>query len=458
MALPDGPKLHPVLQMARWMLHPMRFLEDGRDRYGDFFTARLAGVGPLVVVSDPEAVKEIFALGPDEGHAGKANYVLRPFLGDKSLLLLDGAPHMRHRKMMMPAFHGERMNAYGRAMIDLTESAIDAWPVGKPFEVHRPMQTITLQVILRTVFGVEEGPRFAPLAALVARAVDAVASWTMLFEFMQRDYGRFSPWGRYLRNAERVDQMLREEIRRGRREGTKGRADVLALMLDAKDDKGQPLTEEELRDELVTLLIAGHETTATSLSWALRWVLADIPLYRRLEAAVAEAVGSGPVVPEKIAKIELLDHTVREALRLVPVILMVGRILQKPMKLKGWDFPAGTAILPSIYLVQRRPDLYPRPERFDPDRFGRSKLGPSEWFPFGGGIRRCIGAAFAQYEMKMVLATLLTRVSMRLARHDIRPVRRSITMTPSHGMPIVLTAKRARRSTTPAPEIGLDAE
>jgi cytochrome P450 len=444
--------------MAEWMMRPLQFLQRSRDRYGDFFTARLAGVGNLVVISDPDAVKEIFALGSDEGHAGKANYVLKPFLGDRSLLLLDGAPHMRHRKMMMPAFHGERMNAYGRTMIDLTEASIDGWPVGKPFEVHRPMQTITLQVILRTVFGVEAGPRFERLAALLAKTVDAVASWTLLFELMQKDLGRYSPWGRFLRNAALVDEMLREEIRRGRKEGTEGRTDVLALMLDARDEKGQPLTEDELRDELITLLIAGHETTATALSWALRWILADIPLYRRLETAVEGALGTGPLVPEKIVKIELLDHAVREALRLIPVIMMVGRILQKPMTLKGWHFPAGTALLPSIFLVQRRPDLYPDPERFDPDRYARTKLGPSEWFPFGGGIRRCIGAAFAQYEMKMVLATLLTRTSMRLARGDIKPVRRSITMTPSHGMPVIITSKRPRRSTTPAPQIGLDAE
>ncbi len=228
---------------------------------------------PVVILSNPDAVKDIFALGPDQGHAGKANFVLKPVVGEHSLLLLDGAEHLRQRKMMLPAFHGERMHAYGRTMLELSHQGIDRLPVGRRFSVHRPMQAVTLQIILRTVFGVEAGPRFGELADALTRALDIGAWPGLLFRSLQRDLGRFSPWGRYLRFSGRASVILRAEIRRGRAEGTAGRTDVLAMMLDARDETGAPLSEDEVHDELVTLLIAGHETTATALAWTLRWVL-----------------------------------------------------------------------------------------------------------------------------------------------------------------------------------------
>ncbi len=251
--------------MARWVRNPFPVMDECLARFGDMFTLRLPIVpGGMVLVSDPEVVKEVFALGPDEGHAGKANFVLKPFLGEHSLLLLDGAEHLRQRKMMLPAFHGERMLGYGRSMIDLAHDSIDRWPVGKPFPVHRPMQAVTLQVIVRTVFGVGEGPRFSELADVLTRALDVGAWPGLFFPILQRDLGRYSPWGRFVRLMRRASEILRGEIRRGRDKGTAGRADVLALLLEARDETGSPLTEDEVHDELVTLLVAGHETTATS--------------------------------------------------------------------------------------------------------------------------------------------------------------------------------------------------
>ncbi|HEX3343563.1 MAG TPA: cytochrome P450 [Polyangiaceae bacterium] len=442
MPLPAGPTTPAAVQVVRWIRSPFQVMAECHARFGDAFTMRLPGMGGVVVVADPLAVKEVFGMGPDEGHAGKANFLLAPVLGRHSLLLLDGAEHLRQRKMILPAFHGERMHAYGRTMLDVASASIDAWPLGEAFPVHRPMQEITLQIILRTVFGVEEGPRFVELADALKRMLDATANPILLFPFMQRDLGRLSPWGRFKVQARRASDILRSEIRRGREKGSSGRLDVLAMMLDARDEKGRPLSEDEVHDELVTLLVAGHETTATALAWTLRWVLPDRALVGRLNEELATADGD----PARIGKLPLLDATVKESLRLQPVIPMVGRVLQQATTVGGLDLPAGALVAPSIYLVHRRPSLYPEPERFRPERFLDFKPAAWEWLPFGGGLRRCVGAAFAMYEMKMVLAATLPRVEMRLALDRVRGVRRTVTVTPEQGLPVVVTTKRSRAS------------
>ena len=441
MALPPEAGSIPALQMIRWIRSPFALLRDCEGRLGDAFTLRMPGMPtPIVLISDPLAVKDLFALDQDEGHAGKANVVLKPFLGEHSLLLLDGAEHMRQRKMMLPAFHGERMHAYGRAMLELAHASIDEWPVGRRFSVHGPMQAITLQVILRTVFGVEDRAQLVEFADVLTRALDMAASPLLLFPFVQRDLGRLSPWGRFKRLADRASEILRGEIRRGRAQGTRGRNDVLAMMLDARDEDGSPLSEDEVHDEAITLLIAGHETTATALAWTLRWLLPDIELVRRLQDEVATA-GDDPL---RIAKLDLLDATVKEALRLQPVVPLVGRLLQEPATIGRLQLERGSLVAAAIYLVHRRPELYPEPERFNPDRFLSFKPASWEWIPFGGGLRRCIGAAFAIYEMKMVLAAILSRVDLRLATSRVRTVRRGITLTPSEGLPVIMGSRRSR--------------
>jgi cytochrome P450 len=422
-------------------------MEECQARFGDAFTMRLPGMrSGVVVLGDPLAVKQVFGLGPEEAHAGKANFLLEPVLGQHSLLLLDGAEHLRQRKMILPAFHGERMHAYGRTMLDVADASIDGWPLGDTFPVHRPMQDVTLQIIVRTVFGVEEGPRLAALAVALKAMLDATANPILLFPLMQRDLGPVSPWGRFRRQARRASDILRAEIRRGREKGSSGRLDVLAMMLEARDENGRPLSDDEVHDELVTLLVAGHETTATALAWTLRWLLPDRALLRRLTEEVASAGGD----PARIAKLALLDATVKEALRLQPVIPMVGRVLQEPMRVAGLDLPAGAFVAPAIYLVHRNPSLYPEPERFRPERFVDFKPAAWEWLPFGGGIRRCVGAAFAMYEMKMVLAAMLPRVEMHLRSERVRGVRRTITITPEGGLRVVLTAKRSRAASAKA--------
>ena len=442
-ALPPGPDTPAAIQVVRWLRTPFQMMDECRARFGDTFTLRLPGFAPgVVVVSDPLAIKEVFALGPDEGHAGKANMVLKPLLGEHSLLVLDGAEHLRQRKMITPAFHGERMHAYGRAMLEVTHDSIDQWAVGTAFPVQTPMQAVTLQVIIRTVFGIEAGPRFVELGGLLRRVLDIGANPVLLFPFMQRDLGRFSPWGRFLRLSARAGDILRAEIRHGRAQGTAGRNDVLAMMLDARDETGAPLTEDEVHDELVTLLVAGHETTATALAWALRWLLRDRPLVERLK----EEIASGEGEPARIARLELLDATVKEALRLQPVVPMVGRVLQSPQTVGRFDLPAGSVVAASIYLAHRNPSTYPEPTRFRPERFLAFKPAPWEWLPFGGGMRKCVGAAFAIYEMKMVLAALLPRVDMRLVDLRVQAKRRAVTITPARGLPVIVTARRSRQA------------
>jgi cytochrome P450 len=440
-SLPPGPSDLPALQLLRWLRDPFGLLDDCQARFGDAFTLRVPGrAPPVVVVAAPEAVKEVFALDADTGHAGKANVVLRPMLGEHSVIVLDGSEHARQRKMMVPAFHADRLAAYGRTMTEFAHAAIDRLPVGSPVAIVRSMQAITLQVIIRTVFGVQAGRAFTELSDALSRAIDAAARPMLLLPMMQRDLGPLSPWGRFLRSGAKAGDILRNEIRRGRAEGTAGRTDVLAMLLDARDESGRPMNEDEVHDELVTLLVAGHETTATSLGWALRWLWVDAPLVERLRKEIATAGGD----PQAVSKLDLLDRTVREALRLQPVVPLVARVLQRRTDIGGMSLDAGEVVACSIYLVHRRASLYPEPTRFRPDRFIGFKPAPWEWLPFGGGLRRCIGAAFAIFEMKMVLAALLPRVDAHLAVDRVVPTRRGVTLTPEGGLPVVVTARRSR--------------
>ncbi len=432
----------PIFQTLSWMRTPMQFMEECQARHGDFFTIRFAGLHrAIVIVADPTAIREVFASDHDAMHAGEANIFLGPFLGKHSLILLDGKPHARHRKLLMPPFHGERMQAYGREMIARTEAVIDDFPVGAPFPLHPSCRDVTLQIILRTVFGMEDEHERITLSQLLGEALDIVEDPVLLMPFFQVDLGRLTKWGRYRHLAGQVDALLLGQIERRRSQGTKGRSDILSMLLDARDENGAPMSDEELRDELITLLVAGHETTATALAWTFRWLLErrDVMTRLRAEAIENDAIG----VPERIAKLDLLDATIKEALRLQPIIPLVGRVLKEPLTLGGFELPVDTMVAPSIYLVHRRPGLYPQPRTFDPDRFLAFRPSPTEFFPFGGGIRKCIGMSFALYEMKMVLTTILARTEMRLAPGaSVKVKRRAITLAPPEGLPVVVTSKR----------------
>jgi cytochrome P450 len=446
-SLPPGPSSPAFVQFLADAFWPTRFLERCARRHGDPFTIRFPWTPDLVFFSHPDAIRDIFTADPDTLRAGEANVDLAPLLGEHSLLLLDGARHLRERRLMLPPFHGERMQAYGRIMREATYRSVDAWPLGRPFPIHPRMQGITLDVILRAVFGVEEATRQERLRAALTRLIGFVTSPAAVFLFipsLQRDLGPLSPWGRFARLGRAVDEIIHAEIARRRAEGTAGRADVLSMLLDARDEDGRPMTDVELRDEMITLLLAGHETTATSLAWAFHRVLGRPDVLATLRAELARVVGAGPVEPEHVNALEYLDAVVKETARLNPVVPNVGRRLHAPTRIGGHLLPAGAVAAPCMYLTHRRADVWPEPERFDPERFVGARPSPYAFFPFGGGVRRCIGAAFATYEMKVVLAQVLSRVELRAAPGSrVRLVRRTVTFAPSGGVPVVAAARAA---------------
>lgn len=433
MTRPDGARWS-AWSTLQWLRSPYPYLDQLSQQHGETFVLPLFGY-PLVMFSNPEHVREIFSDG--DLRAGSFNQTIAPLLGYGSVLMADGKEHLRKRKLLLPPFHGERMQSYGQTMLDETDAAIDDLPHGKPFALHGPMQDITLRVIIRTIFGLESGREATAMIAALKEILE-LGSWApLLLPFMQVDLGRASPYGRFRHAVRESDRILYRLIERRRADGTRG-TDVLSLLLDARDEAGQPMSAEELRDELVTLLVAGHETTATALTWAMRWLLEDPALVRDLRAELAGVTG-----PEEIARCELLDATVREALRLVPVIPMVGRILDEDRRIGAHDLSRGDIVVCSIYLAHRRPEAYPDPLRFDPRRFLGKKMSAHEFYPFGGGTRRCIGMAFALWEMKMVLARLLARTDLELVSRTVPMVRRSITITPARGLPVILRQRRA---------------
>jgi cytochrome P450 len=392
-------------------------------------------------------VKDIFTGSADDMHGGEsAEWLLGPILGWNSLIVLDGVRHRRDRRLLTPPFHGERIQHYGRVMQQITDRVIDAWPVGRPFSIHTEMQAITIDVILKTVFGLQ-GDRLTRVRDSVVRLLQQANSLMVGSVFvpaLRIDLGPHSPWGRFRRAREEVENALSAEISHLRTHGTTGRFDILSMLVDARDEHGKPLTEQELFDEMFTLLMAGNETTATSLAWVFYHALRCPEVLKNIRSELRSIVGNGPLEPEHIGKLCYLDAVIKESARLTPITTDVCRLLKRPMRVGGHDLPAGVHVSASIYLMHRRPDLWPEPDRFDPQRFIKGRPSPYTFFPFGGGERRCIGAAFATYEMKVVLARVLARIDLRAAQgYRMRPVLHTVTIAPSKGLPVVATRRAA---------------
>ncbi|HLM51411.1 MAG TPA: cytochrome P450 [Solirubrobacteraceae bacterium] len=426
--LPPRPNLSKLDMSFGFLLWPTRFFDACRRDCGDYFTLQPDRDRTLVVTADPVAVKQVFTGDPDLLHAGEGNVVLAPILGPGSTLLLDGAEHLRHRRLLLPPFHGERMRTYGDVMAEVAARHVARWPRGRRFPVLPSMQAITLEVIVRAVFGVDDRERARPLGPRLRAVLDSVATRrnVLLLALAANRYGRRSPWTRFAEVRAAADELLYEEIRARRAAGDAGSdgEDVFSLLLAARDEHGRPLTDDELRDELMTLLVAGHETTATAMAWTLERVARHPAVLERLVAEQREG-GS-----------EYLDAVIKEALRLRPVVPAVARRLQAPMTFGPWALPAGVHIAPSIYLLHRREDLYPEPAAFRPERFlGDAAPGTYEWIPFGGGVRRCLGASFALLEMRVVLGTVLRSIRIRPTprRRPESVVRRAITFAPARG-------------------------
>ena len=434
-SIPPGPRAPRALQTARWIARPAAFMEDAARRYGDMFTLRIANEGTWVFISDPDAVKQVFTGDPRLLHAGEANIVLLPVLGSHSVLLLDDDAHMAQRKLMLPSFHGERMRGYEETMAGVATREIERWPSGEPLPAWPTMQAITLEVIMRTVFGVQDSDRVERLGDVLRDTLTFAAQPRRMALLAALGPRRVAQLGLIRSVLEPADRLIYEEIETRRRApDLADRSDVLSLLLQARHDDGTEMTDKELRDELMTLLVAGHETSATALAWALDALTHHPRVLERLR----DEIDAGEDA--------YLDAVVKETLRLRPVIALVLRRLVEPMEIGGRSLPAGVTLAPCIYLLHRRADVYDEPRAFRPERFLEKPPGTYTWIPFGGGVRRCLGASFAQFEMKVVLRELVTRLDIRAARAEPeRRIRRAIVFAPERGGEIVV--ERRSRST-----------
>jgi cytochrome P450 len=458
-ALPPEPKIPPLLQTLRWAFRPIPFMEDCRQRYGDSFGVRFLGFErPMVLISDPAAIKALYR-EREHGLPPGRNIVLEPILGSKSLLIQEGAEHLSRRKLMLPPFHGERMRSYEQTMSEIVTAEVDSWPRHQVFPIHARMQAVTLEVILRVVFGVSSGPRLDRLRGMLATVLqETAAPGRQVLGLALARFGGGGPFAHFQDKLREVDELLYAEIAEHRaRPDLEERKDILSMLMTAEFEDGgseersseisgggeregakrgvhRGMEDGELRDQLMTLLLAGHETTATALAWSFDLLLRHPAALARLRDSLAAG------------EEDYLRATITESLRLRPVIPLAGRRLAKELEADGLTLPAGTDVTPAIWLTHTRADVYPEPFAFKPERFLEEGPDTYAWIPFGGSVRRCIGATFAEFEMRIVLREVLTRCELRKA--DPRPERtgrRNITLSPRDGTPVVLTAREPAR-------------
>jgi cytochrome P450 len=440
--LPPGPKAPATMQTVATWTRPTTGLLRARERYGKRFTVRLLGQAPFVILSDPEEIKEVFQAPPDVLHPGEGARILEPIVGPNSVILLDEAPHLEQRKLMLPAFHGEAMQGLADLMSELTEREIVSWPREQPLALHPRLQQLTLEIVLRAVFGLEQGAKLDRLRELLTQVLEFAENPISLLPFAQRALAGRGPMGRLERLGAEADRLIFELIDERRREGGEG-PDVLTLLLSAEHEDGSPMSPGELRDELVTALVAGHETTASQLAWGFEMLARNSAVTERLVAELQDDSDA-----------PYLTATIHEIMRRRPVLMNAEpRMVKQRVEIGGVSYPPGVVLIASAYLVHHDPDIYPEPHAFRPERFLESEGGRTPgtytWLPFGGGRRRCLGASFAMLEMKIVLRAVVER-NMLLPVGD-RPEtarRRSITISPSRGCEVVL---QARPTTTRGP-------
>jgi cytochrome P450 len=430
-ALPPGPSAPSVIQSIAWWNRPLAYLERARARYGRRFTIRLIGVPPFVMLSDPTEIKEAFTAPADVLHPGEGARILEPVVGAHSVILLDEGAHLSQRKLMLPAFHGEKMEKLSDLVAEVTEREVESWPRGTPIELHSRLQNLTLEVILRAVFGLDPGPRLEAIRTRLTEVLDIGTTPASLIPQLQKAPFGIGPWKRFDQLTAETDALIYELIEE-RRSADEERDDVLSMLLEARHEDGSPMSDIELRDELMTLLVAGHETTASALAWGF------------------ERIARSPHVAERLADTAASDDdsyvlaTIQETLRRRPVIPNAApRLVKKPVTVGGWDYPPDVLLVASAYLVQHDPEIYPDPYEFRPERFLDEAPGTYTWIPFGGGRRRCLGASFAMLEMKLVLKAVFARSVVEPAYAGMEtPRRRAITISPRAGATIVLSDQR----------------
>jgi cytochrome P450 len=437
--LPPTPAVPPLVQTVWWLARPISLMESCRHRIGDQFSVRFLGFErPMVMLSDPEAIRALY-MEHSHGLPPGRTATLMPVLGPRSVLLLEGSEHLARRRLMLPAFHGERMRSYEGIVRDAAERQIASWPLEQPLALHPCMQALTLEVILRAVFGVSDIERGRRLREQLPRLLGMSASAGLqLRVLLSRRLQRGDPLEQLRAVTREIDGLLLGEIAERRAEGRFAeREDILSLLMGARfEDDGQ-MSDHELRDQLLTLLLAGHETTATALAWTFDLLLRHPATLARLTAEVDEG-----------AQEDYLRAVIAESLRLRPVVPLAGRRLATELRAGEWTLPAGTDVTPAIWLTHTRADLYPEPYSFRPERFLEDAPTTYGWIPFGGGIRRCLGASFAEFEMRVVLQTVLReRVLEAVGSRPERMARRNVTLSPRHGTRV----RVKQRAAQPAP-------
>jgi len=428
--LPPGPRAPATLQTLAWAIAPTWVMDRCARQLGEAFTLTFAPSGmKLVMIGDPQAVKTVFTAPPELAPSAAGNSPIAPVMGASSVLVLTGPEHMRQRKLLLPPFHGERMREYEDVIVQATRRDMASWPLGRPMRVHERTRTITLEVILRAVFGVE-AERMGALRDAIGGLVAPMNPLRIVLIALRRPSVE-RPTGAIGRALDRLDAGIYDELERRRGQTDLAeRTDILSLLMQARDEDGTAMTDTELRDELVTLLLAGHETTATSVAWAVERLVRHPQKLERLVAEIdAEAQGGGD---------DYMRAVINETLRVRPVVPMVARVLMEDLQVGSFNLPKGTRVFPSIYLTNRNPRVYEDPAEFRPERFLEDGPDTFSWIPFGGGIRRCIGASFAQLEMKLMLRTMLGELEPRLPsgrmwRRGELVRRRAITLVPAGG-------------------------
>jgi cytochrome P450 family 135 len=427
--LPPGPRMPAVLQTLAWAVAPTWLMNRCVARYGDTFTLTFGPSGrKLVLVSEPDAVKTVFTAPPEIAPSAANGSPIAPIMGSSSVITLIGAEHMRQRKLLLPPFHGERMREYEQVIVQATRHSMESWPLGEPMKLSERTRAITLEVILRAVFGVE-AERMEPMRKAIAGLLEPIQMPALLL-FALRRPSEERPGGAIGRALDHLDEVIYAEIDRRRTQADLNeRTDILSLLLLARDEDGLQMTNKELRDELVTLLLAGHETTATAVAWALERLVRHPEKLSRLVAEIDAGESD-----------DYMQAVIAETLRVRPVVPLVVRVLHEPLSVGGRELPRGTRVVPSIYLTNRNPRVYESPEEFMPERFLDKPPETFSWIPFGGGIRRCIGASFATLEMKLILSTALRELTPSvpprggwLWRRGEWNRRRAITLVPAAG-------------------------
>lgn len=443
-------KTPALLQILQWVFNPLGYMETNFQRFGSLFQAELSPVNPepMVLVNHPEAIQYLLTHdNSDEISApGEVNILAKPLLGENSLILLNGKQHRQRRQLILPPFHGERMRAYGDLICTIARDVMQTWEMNSPFQVRDAMQKITMRVILQAVFGLHEGDRYRRLEQLLAQRLDLITtpltSILVFFPQLMLDLGGWSLAGKIRRLVQETDELINAEIQERRAAPDSGRTDVLSLLLSARDEEGNGLSDAELHDELMTLLIAGHETTATALAWAFYWIHRLPKVRQTLLTELEPHCGSTDFTA--IARLPYLNAVCNETLRLYPVAMVtLPRRVEKPLSLMGYRLEPGMLLMGCIYLLHHREDLYPDSYQFRPERFLERQYSPYEFLPFGGGSRRCVGAAMAMYEMTLILTTVLNECELELVdTQAVQPVRRGGTLAPGGGVRVKKVADR----------------